>query len=174
MVILLEGPDGAGKSTLYNKLCELYKYNFIKHLPRESVGHYLWWQKKIESPFLYFIDRGFISELVYRPIKADDTPNISLEEIGNLCTNNLCIVYCETEKAYDNMKRRGDDYINDKKEHDMIRLRYGDTMTTLSWFTDATVVTYDFTKARDFVNLVKEIDNFIEEGKKRWNGQQTK
>lgn len=174
MVILLEGADGTGKSVLYNKLRELYKFNFIKSLPRESVGQYLWWQKKIESPYLYFMDRGFISELIYRPVKMDNTPNISLEDIGNLCTENLFIAFCDTDYAYENMKKRGDNYIKNKREHNLVRVRYSVEMSSIGWFTNAKVQTYDFTKARNFVNLVKEIDDFIEEGKKRWNGQQIK
>ena len=120
------------------------------------------------------MDRGFISEFVYRPIKMDNTPNISLEEIGSLCTENLFIAFCDTDYAYESMKKRGDTYIKDKREHDFIRVRYNVEMSSIGWFTNAKVQTYDFTKARDFVNLVKEIDDFIEEGKKRWGGQQTK
>lgn len=158
MVILLEGADGSGKSTLYEKLKELLPrkgYNFINHLDRDAIGHHLWWKKKINSPYVYVIDRGFISELIYRPIKQDKRPNISLEEIGDICNEHLCIVYCKTERQLADMLYRGDDYIS-SNEYPAVTRNYDSLMGILTWFTRTHLVGYDWTKD-NIDDLVKYI-----------------
>lgn len=173
MIILLEGVDGSGKTTLYRELQKEFNYNFIKGLPRDDNGHYLWWKKKIESPYIYFIDRGFISEWVYRPIKDDAEPNISLEEIGNLCSRNLLVLWCNNKNGYKNILERGDDYINNKKEYDMIVNRYIQVITTINWFTNSCIYEYDYEKD-SLEELLKYIKDFICRRKKEWSGQQIK
>ena len=173
MVILLEGVDGSGKSTLYNILRQNFGYNFIKCLPRDDNNQYLWWKKKVESPYVYFMDRGFVSEWVYRPVKDDEEPNISLEEIGNLCSRELLVIWCKNKNAYKNILERGDDYINNKKEYDMIVNRYIQVITTINWFTNSHIYEYDYEKD-ELEDLLKYIENFICERKKEWSGQQIK
>lgn len=155
MVILLEGADGAGKSTLYKKLQEKLPvgYNFIKHLDRDKIGHHFWWKSKIESPYIYVIDRGFVSELIYRPIKNDKIPNISLNEFADLCNENLCIIYCKTEREFADMLYRGDDYIN-SEEYPKVERYYDVLMNILKTFTYSNIVDYDWTN--------DNIDNLID------------
>lgn len=174
MLILLEGADGAGKTTLYDVLRGNFGFNFIKGLPRDDMGHYLWWKKKIESPYVYFIDRGFISELVYRPVKDDAEPNITLEEIGNLCSRNLFVIFCKNDNAYANMLLRGDDYIRNNVEHEQIVKRYEQVFDTLNWFTNCWVYEYNYTHEGSLEFLLKRITDFIERRKKEWSGQQMK
>lgn len=173
MVILLEGVDGSGKSVLYNILRDNFGYNFIKALPRDDNNQYLWWKKKIESPYVYFMDRGFVSEWVYRPVKDDEEPNISLEEIGNLCSRNLLVIWCKNRNSFYNMKRRGDNYVSNAMEHKLLSQRYVQVLTTINWFTNSLIYEYDYEKDSLEV-LLKYIGNFICRRKKEWSGQQIK
>ena len=166
MIILLEGPDGAGKSVLYKQLQNEFSSNFIRSINRNDKGQYLWYKQHIESPYVYFIDRGFISELVYRPIKDDREPNITLEEAGNLCSRHLFVIYCTNKHAYDNMKLRGDDYIKNKNEHKQICTRYEEVITTIDNFTNARVFYYDYSSPVMYNILLDAIRRFIEQTKK--------
>lgn len=174
MLILLEGADGTGKTTLYNILRDIFGFNFIKGLPRDDDGHFLWWKKKIESPYVYFIERGFISELVYRPIKDDANPNITLEEIGNLCSRNLFIIFCKNKNAYENIKLRGDDYITNEKEHKQVVQRYEQVFDTLNWFTNCWLYEYNYETNGSIEFLLRRVKDFIERRRKEWSGQQMK
>ena len=168
---MLEGADGSGKSTLYETLRKEFKHNFIKCLPRDDIGQYLWWKRKIENPCIYFVDRGFISEWVYRPIKDDYQPNISLEEIGNLCSRNLFVVYCKNDNAYTNMKLRGDNYIVNNVEHKKIVERYEHVMNTLCWFTNCVAYPYNYETEGGLEFLLNRIKEFIEWRRKEWKGK---
>ena len=160
MVILLEGNECAGKSTLHSKLKELLPswYNFINHLDRDSIGHHMWWKKRIDSPFVYVIDRGFVSELIYRPIKNDKIPNISLEEAADLCNERLLIIYCKTNRELDDLAIRGDDYIS-SHEHPTVGSAYDVIINVLKHFTRSQIITYDWTKD-NIEELVENIREF--------------
>lgn len=162
MIVLLEGPDGAGKSVLYKALYSKYHKNFIQCIDRMLPGQYLWWKKHIDSSEVYFIDRGFISEWVYRPIKEDRDANMTLEEIARLCTNNLLVVYCNNKMAYKNMLNRGDDYITTLIEHKAVCARYKEIVNTIDWFTNSLVFYYDYNKSEQHDLLFDTIDRFID------------
>ena len=166
MIILLEGPDGAGKSVLYKQLQTEFSGNFIQGLNRDDKGQYLWYKQRIESSSVYFIDRGFISELVYRPIKNDKEPNITLEEAGNLCSRHLFVIYCTNEHAYNNMKLRGDNYIKNEDEHKQICIRYEEVITTINSFTNARVFYYDYSFPTLYNILLDAIRRFVVQTKK--------
>ena len=161
MVILLEGADGAGKSTLYEKLKKSlnHKYEFINHLDRDKPGHRHWWKDKIDSDTVYVIDRGFLSEIIYRPIKLDKVPNISLYDLTDLCTDKLLILYCKTDRQLTDMLYRGDDYI-DSAEHAFVTNAYDVVINILKLFTHSRVLHYDWTKD-DYDLLINKL-NFKE------------
>lgn len=161
MVILLEGADGAGKSTLYEKLKKLLpsEYEFIKHLDRDAEGHRGWWDRMINRNDIYVIDRGFISELVYRPIKRDKVPNVSLDDIASFCNENLLVVYCKTTRQLNDMLARGDDYVSETEYPEIVN-NYNCVMSLIAWFTDSNVYTYDWAKD-DITELVNYIRTMV-------------
>ena len=163
MIILLEGPDGAGKSTLYERLQHDFDGEFIKGIWYTRANQYDWWKAHMTSDTVYFIDRGFISELVYRPIKRDRKANISLREIGSLCTDDLFVVYCTNKNAYDKMLERGDNYITSSAEHESITVRYTEVMNTIEMFTNSQIFNYDY-EYTDYNTLLNAIKAFINKG----------
>lgn len=74
-MIIVEGPDGAGKSTLINHLYTTFKLDVI-HTPGPMPDLYLWLleqglerTRNEKPPKIY--DRFFISETIYGPILRD-------------------------------------------------------------------------------------------------------
>lgn len=70
--IILEGPDGSGKSVLAEHL--LYKFHNLELIKNEKGPNQdfsIWWPEqleRLESPIIPLHDRFFYSELIYGPI----------------------------------------------------------------------------------------------------------
>lgn len=149
MLIIVEGPDGSGKSTLVKKLTEL-NYVEIKTIYRSNNEYNIWkvlLKELTNSSINYVMDRCFISEWIYRCLKKDVKPTLSLQDILNLCNNtNFKFVFCKNDNAYKNAKKRGETYITSKKEHDTLCKYYDFVNDTLCLFTECDVLVYDYTK----------------------------
>ena len=84
MLIVIEGPDGSGKTTLLKQL----NNKGIITLPAIPREHHLQYEMfkmyAINSvDKIYCIDRCFITEWIYRCVKNDNIPNITLEDIAH-------------------------------------------------------------------------------------------
>lgn len=87
-IILVEGPDNSGKTTLINKLLEDKKYKLI-NFPKKIFGE----RFVIESPndkaifetllahldpkFTYILDRGYLSNIIYSGYIRNTLPSVS-------------------------------------------------------------------------------------------------
>lgn len=147
MVLLIEGPDGTGKSTLIKELVKNYEFVEQTGVPRDWFQQYECWVafyrhcvfKKI------VVDRCFISELIYRVVKKDCEPNITLNAVISLLEESgIKVIYCNTDNAYKFAKSRGEDYVTTQDEFDEISLRYKYLFETLETFTDAKIYHYDW------------------------------
>lgn len=164
MILLIEGPDGTGKSTLIRKLLERLNN------ARQFTGVPSDWpmQKEYWDSFMYnvndeqtiaIIDRCFISELVYRSIKNDKPCNISASEALELLNKSYVkIIYCHTDNAYEFAKLRGEDYVKTSEEANEIENMYKYLMLLFKKFNVAKIIEFDWQKD-DLKTLINEIKN---------------
>ena len=121
MIVIVEGADGSGKSTLVEQLQKI-GFEYITAIPRNYPFQYEMYKTMFKA-FSFngddaVFDRGFISELVYRCVKNDADSNITLEDVGNLLNEyEITVVYCSTENSYNFAKSRGEDYVKTQDEH---------------------------------------------------------
>lgn len=120
MIIIIEGPDGAGKTTLANQLSRQTKYDIVhrsqpktddekKHMMSEYVA-------AIKSSKNTILDRCWYSEMVYGPIMRDASV-ISYPEMYKLekllAKAGAIVIYATAPKAalWQRCQKRGEDYI---------------------------------------------------------------
>ena len=125
MIVYVEGVDGSGKTTLIKKLAkqlislgynvEVNAERFIPTRPNNGwrieegeMYSTLYWM--LESDEIFFLDRGPISDIVYR-VFDNYKPVTTYHKIRKWIKlhNNIMVIYCRTDKAKENMIKRGDD-----------------------------------------------------------------
>ena len=92
MNILVEGPDGCGKSTLIKKIHKDFKDHTIWHLTNKTpdvTEGIKFYEDKINCIF----DRGIISTYVYSKV-FKDTKAPSLEEVKYVLSKMDVIIFC--------------------------------------------------------------------------------
>ena len=153
MLVLLEGADGSGKTTLCKQLKE-FGFNVAAPVDRVEPKPYEEWIKLINKGDA-IVDRSFITELVYRAVDGKETGNLTLEQMCYLLK--YCkIILCETDSAFEDSIKRGEDNITDKETATKIKDAYKLILTMLDKFTKAEVFTYNWKKQK-FNEVIKFI-----------------
>lgn len=122
MIIIIEGPDGTGKTTLAEYLSATTGYP-IKHRskPKDEQERQLMYddyRNDIKSGKHMIWDRGFYSEMVYGPLMRDQS-YISLKQMEEfeqlILTNGGLVIHCTGEpvELYKNATTRGETYITE-------------------------------------------------------------
>lgn len=129
MIIVIEGPDGSGKTTLANKIAQQTKYPII-HMTQpkseeERDNMFADYANIIRTHKNLILDRCWYSEMVYGPIKRDRSaisyPNMfSLEEM--LAKQGAMIIYATGPKSvlWQRCCKRGEDYITSRETFNSI------------------------------------------------------
>ena len=130
MIIIIEGPDGSGKTKLAKQLQTQTGYE-LKHRSKPKTDeerlnmlqHYME-DIKIGKNMIW--DRGFYSEMVYGKVMRDKS-YISLEEMkqleAELAKTGGIIIHCTDDilKLWSRCTSRGEDYIKDVDVLEAIR-----------------------------------------------------
>lgn len=125
MIIIIEGPDGSGKTTLAEKLSRQTKYPIMHRTQPKSeeekklmMGEYL---QTIRSGKNMIFDRCWYSEMAYGPVMRDESvisyPEMyELEEQLTKC--GAIIIYATGPKAllWQRCLRRGEDYVTSRED----------------------------------------------------------
>lgn len=153
MLIILEGADGSGKTTLANKLRK-NNYTVIKD-ERHKHSAEDWRQWSI-SKNLYILDRSFISDMVYRCLDGEHGAINIMDIAFCLINGNTKIILCETDTSFEDSMRRGEDNITDKKVSERIKQLYRDMIQMIQNFSTVKVLKYNWKQ-----NQLAEVVSFI-------------
>jgi len=129
MIIIIEGIDGSGKTTLANQLSKQTGYPIVcRKQPKDAdekvrmMGEYLQFIKSNKNVIL---DRCWYSEMVYGPVMRDASvisyPQMyDLEQL--LAKNGALLIYCTGPEAalWQRCQKRGEDYITSRDDYKAI------------------------------------------------------
>ena len=159
MLILVEGADGSGKTTLVNQLSEYFPTMRINrgndHI-KEFYDNLTCMNEDI------VLDRCFITDLVYR-LALDDgigTDGINMFYMDCILRDSI-VIYCKTVTQFDDAKARGENNITDLKTAQTISKYYDAVMKFINTRTSTHVIKYDwhFDTPEDLVSTIKDIIN---------------
>lgn len=122
VLILLEGVDGSGKTTLCNQLKEK-GIPVVPPVNRLCKHPYYEWIKLGAENQVSIVDRSFITELVYRIVDGKNAGTMRLDDMCKILS--FCkIVLCETDTSFEDSMARGEDNVTDKEQAEQIRYIY--------------------------------------------------
>lgn len=137
MILIIEGPDGSGKSILAQQLSRQTGYPIIhrsqpktEEEKKHMMAEYLLTIKERKN---VIFDRCWYSEMAYGPVMRDDSV-ISYPEMyaleRMLAKNGAMIIYCTGSEPALWMRctKRGEDYITSRDDFKAIYSNYEDIM----------------------------------------------
>jgi thymidylate kinase len=160
MLIFVEGPDGSGKTTLCKELIKAGAADILVTVPRgaKNQNEFYEWIRHIKHRVVF--DRCFISDVAYRLWDNCKPDDMTLEDmLYVLHHGNSCIIFCDTDTAFDDAQSRGESFITNRKNHDIISNNYKTLQMMLRKFTKVPIMVYD----RKFSD-VSDVIKFIEKG----------
>lgn len=138
MIILLEGPDGAGKTTLAQRLSDMtgYKVEHFSYPKNEEDFQNMCTQFKqlCASRKNLIVDRCWYSEMVYGPIMrhTDHMDVFKMYEYERDAVKvGALLIYCTGQEAalWKRLTVRGEDYVASRDDFKAICKRYDDIMS---------------------------------------------
>lgn len=137
MMILFEGPDKSGKTTLLRNIAEvrpnsgiwkntIFKPNSSVYSQGKIAGLYLGFYEAMkiggDGRYPLFVDRSHITELVYAPIKRNYEPDIVFWREYEP-TMDAVVVYVDTpaDIMLKRLMAEGDDYVN---PDELVRIKF--------------------------------------------------
>lgn len=162
MLIIVEGVDGSGKSTLVNELVQ-QGAKIVTAVPREwpNMASYCYdlYKSCTSSKFRYVMDRSIITEWIYRFVKKDKETTLEFGDIPTLLNmQGLHVVLCKNSKSYRRAMDRGEDYVVDMNEHKLIENLYDFVAYTLKTMCpNVKVHYYDYEDKHSMCKLLKQL-----------------
>jgi thymidylate kinase len=154
MISIVEGPDGAGKTTLINSLLKSnpgsQKFHFgAPATPEEASNYYEVYAKAIQAApenVTTIFDRSWYSDVVYGPIMRgkQEMSDIHVKMLDSLvvASGGGMIIYCTAPLAVlaNRCKKRGETYVTNIDTLRELSARYSEVMQTVKLLP---VVRYD-------------------------------
>ena len=160
-MIIIEGPDNSGKTTLINSLRKQGLNNIVTtYHPKDNAINFY-----INTSSVYqnlIVERHYLSELVYSSFKKDRTKYSSYFQYiieSSILSYFPIILYLRPpiEEIYKNFKKEGDPYINESEIEHMVKL-YDEIMNK----SVLSVIKYDYTQDnlnKIFTKVLNEHNN---------------
>lgn len=159
MLIIVEGPDGSGKTTLCDSLKNA-GYTVFRRIKSDKNFTYTEFKELQRSRKLYLLDRAILTPWAYRLLdgKRLNSDDFSFIEAIALLRDSP-VIYCNTDKSYEYSMRRGEDNITSEIAAKELRQIYEYIVKTLLLYNVTTVFKYDFEKqsVEDVINFIKEV-----------------
>ena len=180
MIIYLEGPDGSGKTTLINSMADSligsgydvdananrfipthplakYRPSDVARIDEKTMYKYL--KTMAKSDTIYIIDRGPISDIIYRTFD-DFEPVTTLTNFIEVLRQlpRTKIIYCHNSKAEEMMLKRGDENPIAIAKHKEISKLYELVFERIKYDCLCKVVDYDFTKRQALNEMIGYIN----------------
>lgn len=157
MLILVEGADGSGKTTLVNQLSADFptlRINRSCDHVKEFYDNLTCMKENI------VLDRSFITDVVYRLALDDciEPDGMNMFYMDCILRDSI-VIYCKTVTQFDDAKARGEDNITDLKTAQTISRYYDAVMKFINTRTSTHVIKYDWhlDTPEDLVSTIKDI-----------------
>lgn len=158
MLVIFEGADGSGKSTLIKQLSEVFNFRTMQ-VPRYDVEAFHKYSVALMTDDIILCDRSFLSDLVYRLCDDEKPDNMTLYHMLKILKSENCkIVYCKTDTQFDDSIARGETNITSKNKSKQISKTYDLIFAMLEKFTTTSICNYNWQK-----DVPSKIYNFIKE-----------
>lgn len=169
MIVYFEGVDGSGKTTIVNKLHEVYGYDIVPSLARYTDKHqelcdwYKFDEMLCDTKTPQLVDRSPLSEFVYRLVRQDGSTYLRLKDLYELMYKKK-VVICQTPYAWQRAQLRGEDNIVDPELHEKIANAYIWAGTMLKQFCNTKVLFYNTSHPAIGRDLIKFIEEEVTDG----------
>lgn len=144
MFIIVEGPDGSGKSTLIESLLKTYPNSIRHHFgkPETEEAAYNYWKvyattiENADPTQVTILDRSWYSDLVYGPLFRNkcemEMQHVKLLESHVLTHGGGMVIYCTapTNILWNRCKQCGEDYVLSKEMLAKVSAAYDTVMTS--------------------------------------------
>lgn len=132
MNIIIEGPDGAGKTTLANQLAEALNLQIVHFVaPTDDSSQFEMYRNFFIDAKNVILDRAWYSDMVYGPIfrgKAEIRSD-SMRELERGAEDTI-LIYCTGDigEMWYAAEQRGEDFVETYDQYLQICERYDDVM----------------------------------------------
>ena len=161
MIVLIEGNEGTGKTTLIDNLFNEIKFVRAKYIKGMNVMDLFKFMANDEN--LYIIDRSFISDMVYRAIDGHKSVNTLFDicYFMDIYAPYTKVIFCNNDNAFENAIRRGEKNITTRAAHKDVENGFKFVRSLINNFTRVETFDYDY----DY-DSIDDVIKFIKEG---WN-----
>lgn len=178
MIILFEGPDGSGKSTLNAAITEMLQKNGHQVI---NSAREIWCEDKPTSPRrvtepmmfkylktmvkdkqFYMYERGPISDNIYR-VFDNYSPVTTINKFINFLAENekqVFVIYCRTDLAEKKMLERGDENPVAIEKHKELTKIYDIVMRFVKEKFKYNFIRFDYSKRGSMKEVLDKIEQF--------------
>lgn len=144
MLVILEGADGSGKTTLAEQLRNK-GYTVFKFARGDNPSYKTMLKFALDKD-VYVLDRMFVTSWVYRILDGQplDKTDFRWDDMFTLL-NISKFIYCKTEKQFERSMERGEDNITSVEKAVKLRSIYDFVFATIKLYNISTAITYDWT-----------------------------
>lgn len=163
MIVIIEGLDGVGKTTICKEICKIKKYVYIKESFTDNIEEkkkrLIKMIERIIDDNIYIYDRAsIIDDFIYDFLNDYESYYYSYRDIVNSILNHCKIIHLvlNEEERTKRFIRRGDKYINN--EHiDIISSNYR------QYYKNQNSIIYLFPLTNDLEKDINKIIKIIEQ-----------
>lgn len=167
-LIIFEGPDGSGKTTLIEKMRWMSNVRLLDFPKKDSSGHRLdiktrsevscfeTMLKYLDDNFVYLLDRSYISNYVYEKWRDPESPLLPMyiNDINRLMATNKVKIVGLTREIHGNYE---DDLIKASKSEFEKIIKYYDEIYSILGITPSVYLNY----TKDGVKPNLEFENSL-------------